>query len=72
MVVTIVIGSICGAIAMLINASKNRGNKGLAFASGFFFGVIGIIVNACLPSVPEKEVVVEDNELSKKAEKLKL
>lgn len=57
---------IFGAIASYINGTKNRGNEGLAFAGGFFFGLFGIIWNLCLSKVEVKEEVKPTPKVEKK------
>jgi uncharacterized membrane protein HdeD (DUF308 family) len=45
--------AICGGIATLIGHFKHR-NTVESFAFGFYLGVIGVIVVACLPKQPPK------------------
>ena len=59
MAVGFIFAIIFGGIASYINGNKNRGNEGLAFAGGFFFGIFGIIYNLCLSKVEVKEEVKE-------------
>ena len=46
---------VMGAAAAFINKEKNRGNEVLAFFAGFFFGIIGILVNGFLPAIKEED-----------------
>ena len=49
----LVIGAICGAIAVAIGQRKNIGT-GESFAWGFLLGVIGVIVIICMkPRLPQ-------------------
>ena len=52
--VQLIIGLICGAIATAIASGKGRSAVGWFFA-GFFIGLIGIIIIACLSNLNEED-----------------
>jgi uncharacterized membrane protein YeaQ/YmgE (transglycosylase-associated protein family) len=53
LVINLVVGVICGAIAAAIASSKGRSVVGWFFG-GFFIGIIGIIIVACLSNKKEE------------------
>ena len=47
---------VCGFIAAYINVQKNRNNEGLAFASGFFLGIFGVLYQIFSESKPDSSL----------------
>jgi len=56
MIIQLIVGAICGAIAALIASSKGRNAVGWFFA-GFFIGLIGIIIVACMPNLKRQRAM---------------
>lgn len=70
--VQLIIGAFCGIIAAAIASSKGRSTVGWFFG-GFFFGLIGIIIVACLSNVKEdrahrEQIALDNRRLREKLE----
>ena len=59
--VQLIIAGICGMVAALIASHKGRSSVGWFFA-GFFLGIIGVVVVACLPNLKEQRAYRERTE----------
>ena len=59
--VQLIIAGICGLVAALIASHKGRSTVGWFFA-GFFLGVVGVIIVACLSNLKEQQAYRERTE----------